>query len=131
MIYQLKIEHLAVSSNSEEDSDNFFVKLLGLKKLRSFVVSSDLMEQFFKVKKEHKVIRYGNEEVSIEVFITDDKSKAIDNFTHMCLVIEDRANLIDTARQMNYEVIKVPRKNSDVFYLFLKDKFGNLYEIKS
>jgi len=126
----LKIEHLAVSSNSEEDSDNFFVKLLGLKKLRSFVVSSDLMEQFFKVKKEHKVIRYGNEEVSVEVFITNDKSKVIDKFTHMCLVIEDRAKLIDTARQMNFEVIKVPRKDSDVFYLFLKDKFGNLYEIK-
>ncbi len=126
----MKIEHLAVSSNSEEDSDNFFIKLLGLKKLRSFVVSSDLMEQFFKVKNENKVIRYGNEGVSVEVFITDDKSKALDKFTHMCLVIEDRAKLIDTARQMNYEVIKVPRKNSDVFYLFLKDKFGNLYEIK-
>ena len=127
----MKIEHFAVSSNSEEDSDKFFIKLLGLKKLRSFVVSSDLMEQFFKVKKEHKVIRYGNEDVSIEVFITDDKSKAIDKFTHMCLVIEDRAKLVDTAKQMNYEVIKVPRRNSDVFYLFLKDKFGNLYEIKS
>ena len=126
----MKIEHLAVSSNSEEDSDNFFIKLLGLKKLRSFVVSSELMEQFFKVKKEQKVIRYGNEEVGIEVFITDDKSKAIDKFTHMCLVIEDRAKLIDMARQMNYEVIKVSRKNSDVFYLFLKDKFNNLYEIK-
>ncbi len=94
------------------------------------MVSSELMENFFKVKKEHKVIRYGNEEISIEIFITDDKSKAIDKFTHMCLVIEDRDKLIDTAKQMNYEVIKVPRKNSDVFYLFLKDKFGNLYEIK-
>ena len=126
----MKIEHLAVSSNSEEDSDNFFIKLLGLKKLRSFVVASDLMERFFKVKKEHKVIRYGNEGVNVEVFITEDKSKAKDKFTHMCLVIEDRAKLVDTARQMNYEVIKVPRKDSDVFYLFLKDKFGNLYEIK-
>ena len=126
----MKIEHLAVSSNSEEDSDNFFTKLLGLKKLRSFVVSSDLMEQFFKVKKEHKVISYGNKGISVEVFITDDKSKAVDKFTHMCLIIEDRAKLLDTARQMNYDVIKVPRKNSEVFYLFLKDKFGNLYEIK-
>jgi len=127
----LKIEHLAVSSNSEEDSDNFFIKLLGLKKLKSFVVSSDLMEQFFRVKKERKVIRYGNDGVNIEVFITDDKSKAIDIFTHMCLIIEDRAKLVETARQMNYEVIKVPRKNSDIFYLFIKDKFKNLYEIKS
>jgi len=89
------------------------------------------MEQFFRVKKERKVIRYGNDGVNIEVFITDDKSKAIDIFTHMCLIIEDRAKLVETARQMNYEVIKVPRKNSDIFYLFIKDKFKNLYEIKS
>ena len=128
---KIELEHIAVASNSEEDSDNFFIKLLGLKKLRAFVVSSDLMEQFFKVKKEHKVITYGKDELSVEVFITEDKSKVLDKFTHMCLGIEDRAKLIDMARQMNYEVIKVPRKNSDVFYLFLKDKFGNLYEIKS
>ncbi|MHA1235390.1 MAG: hypothetical protein ACTSQL_09945 [Promethearchaeota archaeon] len=67
----MKIEHIAVSSNNEEDSDRFFIELLDMKKERAFVVPDDLMEQFL-----------------------------------------------------------VPRKNSDGFYLFLKDHFGNLYEIK-
>jgi hypothetical protein len=126
----LKIEHIAVCSNNEEDSDNFFIKLLDLKKERTFVVSDDLVEQFFGVRKEQKIVRYGSDELSVEVFITDDDSKVIDKFTHICLIIEDREKLIEKAKLNNFKIIKVPRKNNDGFYLFLKDNFGNLYEIK-
>lgn len=126
----MKIDHVAVSSNTEEDSDRFFIELLDMKKERAFVVSDDLMEQFFGVRKEQKIVRYGNDEVSVEAFITNDNNKVIDRFTHICLIIEDREKLIEKAKKLNFEVIKVPRKNSDGFYLFLKDHFGNLYEIK-
>ncbi|MHA1479631.1 MAG: VOC family protein [Promethearchaeota archaeon] len=126
----MKIDHVAVSSNTEEDSDRFFIELLAMKKERAFVVSDDLMEQFFGVRKEQKIVRYGNDEVSVEAFISNDNSKVIDRFTHICLIIEDREKLIEKAKKLNFEVIKVPRKNSDGFYLFLKDHFGNLYEIK-
>jgi hypothetical protein len=128
--FSVKIDHVAVSSNTEEDSDRFFIELLAMKKERAFVVSDDLMEQFFGVRKEQKIVRYGNDEVSVEAFITNDNSKVIDRFTHICLIIEDREKLIEKAKKLNFEVIKVPRKNSDGFYLFLKDHFGNLYEIK-
>jgi len=126
----LKIEHFAVSSNNEEDSDRFFIELLDMKKERAFAVSEDLMEQFFGVRKEQKIVRYGNDDVSVEAFITNNNSKVIDKFTHICLIIEGREKLIEKAKQLNFEVIKVPRKNTDGFYLFLKDHFGNLYEIK-
>lgn len=130
MVITLRIEHIAVSSNTEEDSNKFFTKLLDMKKERDFVVSNELMEQFFGVRKDQRVFRYGNDEVSVEVFITDDNSKILDKFTHICLVIEDREKLIEKAKQLNFKVIKIPRKNSDGFYLFLRDYFGNLYEIK-
>ena len=126
----MKIEHFAVSSNNEEDSDRFFIELLDMKKERAFAVSEDLMEQFFGVRKEQKIVRYGNDDVSVEAFITNDNSKVIDKFTHICLIIEGREKLMEKAKQLNFEVIKVPRKNTDGFYLFLKDHFGNLYEIK-
>ena len=127
----MKINHIAVSSNSEEKADDFFNNLLGLKKVKSFVVSDDLMEQFFKIKREQRIVRYENDVLSVEVFITDDNSQACDRFTHTCLVIEDRVSLIERARKLNIEVIKVPRKDGDNFYLFLKDFYGNLFEIKS
>lgn len=126
----LKIEHIAVSSNSEEEADEFFMNLLELKKERDFVVPEDLMEQFFNIKKAQRIIRYENEDLSVEAFITDDKNQALDRFTHTCLIVEDRIRLIERAKKLNFEVIQVPRKNSDGFYLFLKDSFGNLFEIK-
>ena len=126
----MKIEHIAVSSNSEEMADDFFMNLLELKKVRDFVVSEDLMEQFFNIKKAQRIIRYENEDLSVEVFITDDKNQALDRFTHTCLIVEDRIRLIERAKNLNFEVIQVPRKNNEGFYLFLKDSYGNLFEIK-
>ncbi|MFW9951877.1 MAG: VOC family protein [Candidatus Thorarchaeota archaeon] len=127
----MRIEHFAIASRSEEDSKNFFSELLGLKKVREFTVSAELMEQFFGVKKEHKVIRYQNDKMEVEVFITNDESSVKDILTHICVIVEDKVKLIEKAEPMGYKFIKVPRKDSDDFYLFLKDSFGNLYEIKS
>ncbi|MHA1459604.1 MAG: VOC family protein [Promethearchaeota archaeon] len=126
----MKIEHIAVSSNSVEEADEFFSDLLELKKERDFVVSEDLMEKFFNIKKAQRIIRYENEGLSVEAFITDDKNQALDRFTHTCLIVEDRIRLIERAKKLNFEVIQVPRKNNDGFYLFLKDSYGNLFEIK-
>ncbi len=126
----MKIEHIAVSSNSEEEADRFFINLLELKRERDFVVSEDLMEQFFSIKKAQRIIRYENEDLSVEAFITDDKNQALDKFTHTCLIVEDRIKLIERAKKLHIKVIQVPRKNSEGFYLFIQDSYGNLFEIK-
>jgi len=127
----LKIEHIAVASNSEVESDNFYNNLLKLQKVKSFTVSKELMNKFFGVYKDQQIIRYSNKTVSIEVFITNENDKSIDNFTHTCIIVEDRDKLVDDARIKGYPVIKVPREDSNNYYLFIKDDFGNLFEIKS
>ncbi|MFX0033049.1 MAG: VOC family protein [Candidatus Hodarchaeota archaeon] len=127
----MKIEHIAVASNSEYESDRFFIDLLELKKIRKFAVNENLMEKFFGIRKEQEIIRYSNEEINIEVFILNDNTTAKDIFTHSCLIIEHRNKLISRAKSMGYSVIKVQRENSTNFYLFIKDSFGNLFEIKS
>lgn len=124
------IEHIAVATNSELDSDKFFIELLGLKKTRSFTVSPDLMEKFFGLKKEQHIVRYGNKNLDFEVFITNDSSRARDIFTHSCLIIENRDELVKKASSMGFMVVKVPRKDRNGYYLFIKDSYQNLYEIK-
>ena len=126
----MKIEHIAVASNSIEDSDKFFCELLDLKKTRTFSVSADLMSHFFEENKEYQFARYENENFSVEVIITNDNSKVKDVFTHSCLVVENRDDFLNNALSMGYKTNKVPRKNNDGYYLFIKDSFGNLYEIK-
>jgi catechol 2,3-dioxygenase-like lactoylglutathione lyase family enzyme len=127
----MRIEHIAVASKSEEESRKFFSELLGLQKVRDFIVSADLTTQFFNINKDQKIIRYSNNEMEVEVFITDDESEAKDIFTHSCLLVKNKLDLIEKATLMGYKIIKVARRQSNDFYLFLKDSFGNLYEIKS
>jgi len=126
----MNIEHIALGYNSEEEADRFFIDLLGLKKIRSKSVSADLIQKFFAVDGEHKFIVYGNQDSSFEVFITNDNTRVQDVFTHSCLLIENRDEFLSRASSMGYDFIRVPRKDSDGYYLFIKDGFRNLYEIK-
>ncbi|MFX1420628.1 MAG: VOC family protein [Promethearchaeota archaeon] len=126
----MKIDHIAVGSNSEEESDKFFIELLGLKKIRSKIVSNILMERFFGVKREHKFILYGNKDANFEVFITNGNDKAQDVFTHSCLLIDNRDDLVEKASSLGFGVVKVSRQESDGYYLFITDSYNNLYEIK-
>jgi catechol 2,3-dioxygenase-like lactoylglutathione lyase family enzyme len=126
----MEIEHIAVGYNSEEEADRFFINLLGLKKIRSKSVPEDLMKRFFSVERDCKSVVYGNKDSNFEVFITNDISRAQDVFTHSCLIIENRDDFVDKASSMGYDLVKVPRKENDGYYLFIRDKFRNLYEIK-
>ena len=126
----MKIEHIGLGYNSEEGADKFFLTLLGLKKIRSKSVSSELIKAFFGVKGEYKFVQYEGNEVNFEVFITNDKSSVKDVFTHSCLLVENRDDFLSKSSSMGYDIVKVPRDESNSYYLFIKDKFGNLYEIK-
>lgn len=131
MLINLKLEHIAVASNSEVNSDKFYMNLLKLKKVKSFTVSKDLMTQFFGVNRDQQIVRYSNEKLDIEVFIINENEKSLDTFTHACIIVEERDKLVDDAKNLGFQVIKVPREGSTNYYLFIKDDFGNLFEIKS
>ena len=126
----MKIEHIALASNSELESDNFFIDLLGLEKIRNFTVSNDKMRAFFSVDDAYNFIRYEKDELSVEVIITKKKEKVKDRFTHFCIIVEDGIKLLEKAEAMGYKTIKVPRDKDNGYYLSLKDSFGNLFEIK-
>ncbi|MBD3194179.1 MAG: hypothetical protein GF317_03935 [Candidatus Lokiarchaeota archaeon] len=126
----MKLEHFALSSKSIEDSDEFFGDILGFTKTRDFQVNADLMEQFFGVKKEQQILRYEKDTLSAEIFINKEEPSVKDTFTHICLVVEDRDKLIKNLAEYGYDYVKVTRKDKESYYLFIKDKFGNIYEIK-
>ncbi len=124
------IDHIAIAANSESDSDLFFIQLLGLKKIREKIVSAELMEKFFGVNRKHKFVSYGGETMNFEVFITEDNTKAKDVYTHSCLFIDNRDKFVDKAASLGFTVIRVPRDDGNGYFLFIKDAFQNLYEIK-
>lgn len=125
-----KLEHVAVSANSEQQSDRFFIDLFGLKKTRAFSITAELTRAFFGIERETRIIRYGNDHLDIEVIVTEDDTRSKDLYTHACLVVDDRDAFENRARSMGLDVAHVPKKGSDTYYLFVKDFFGNIYEIK-
>lgn len=126
----MKVNHFAIASNSEEDSDKFFKDLLKLEKVRDFTVPANLMKKFFEVDRDQKIIRYEEGEMAAEVFITEDETKRKDLFTHVCLKVENRDEIVDMGKKLGFKVIQVPRDDKNSYYLFIQDKFGNIYEIK-
>lgn len=126
----MKLNHFALALNSEEESDKFFIELLKLQKTRDFTVPAKLMEKFFEVNRDQKILRYEKENMAAEVFITEDESKRKDLFTHVCLEVNDRDEIVSKGHKLGYKVIKIPRETNDSYYLFIQDGFGNIYEIK-
>ncbi|MGV9198290.1 MAG: VOC family protein [Promethearchaeia archaeon] len=126
---KVDLEHIAVASNSEEESDKFFLKLLGMEKARSFKVAAWLTDKIFGINKEMQAIRYESDYISVEVFVTEKAGASQDIFTHNCLLVDDPDELVTRANKTGFHIKKIPRKGKG-FYYFINDSYKNLYEIK-
>lgn len=62
----------------------------------------------------------------LEIFVTTEQYKQ--GFKHICILIKNREELIEKTAQNSYKCIRIKRKKSDL--IFIKDKGGNLFEIK-
>lgn len=122
-------DHYAVFSASEEESDRFYIELLGMEKKYKFKVTSDLIYKIFGLKEEFEVIRYGKNGLDIEVFITD-KMENKDKIGHLGIRMGNRDVIFNKAKKMGYSVTKIEKSDGKSYNLFIKDSSGNYFEIK-
>lgn len=126
----MNLNHFAVGLNSREDSDKFFIELLGMQEARNFPLKKDLNKAFFNVDKEITIIRYEKNDVAVEAIIDDQVSRTKDLYTHVCIIVDDKEAFYKKATSLGFECIKHPRDDGNGFFLFVKDSTGNIYEIK-
>lgn len=122
------LNHIAVYCSSEEKSDRFYGRLLGLKKANSRMVPVDLIEKIFGIRIELKLINYTDDHVHFEVFVGDVADLNAHKIGHICLEVDDREAFIKACETMGLKVNRIPRNDS--FILFINDDDGNLFEIK-
>ena len=125
---RMLLNHIALFCSSEEESDSFYCRLLGLKKVNSRLLPSTLAEEIFGIRDELQLINYKNDDISIEVFIGNDKYSDASKIGHVCVEVDDREAFIKEYEAMNLTINKILRDES--FLLFIKDFDGNLFEIK-
>ena len=123
----MKLNHVGIANESEENALRFYHGLLGFEKTREFVVSPELSEQLFSVSKEIKVLVFERDSVKIEVFICPECKQHFPDYRHTGLLIDDFQALREKASETG---VFIEGKTSEKTVYFLRDFSGNMIEIK-
>jgi len=124
----MRLNHVALVCGSEQNADVFYKDVLGLIKIKSFVISRDLAHRIFGIEREHRVLVYGNDRFTAEIFLAAQPPRPDTSLEHVCLEVEDREDFVKRCKSMHVEVNRIPK--GDALLTFVKDYDGNLFEIK-
>ncbi|MBU2515632.1 VOC family protein [bacterium] len=124
----MNLNHIALVCSSEAKADRFFLACLNLEKTASKILPAELSEKVFNRKEELKILYYGNDLLSFEVFISSQKDLVENSLGHVCINVQDRDLFIKTCEKEELEILKIPK--GDSLMIFIKDYDGNMYEIK-
>lgn len=124
----MRLNHIALVCSSEQSADDFYKDVIGLRKIKSFVLSNDLALQIFGTDREYLILVYGNDQFTAEVFIDDSSPERDTSLEHVCLEVKEREEFVKRCEAMHLEVNRIPK--GDTLLTFVKDYDGNLFEIK-
>lgn len=122
----MKLEHIALSVSDYKEIEKFYTNILGMKQIKNFVLRKELADNIFDINEEITVFLLQNDELIFEIFITTGYRKKA--FDHICISIKNREKFIDKVLLNGYNVIRIEREIFDL--IFIKDKDGNIFEIK-
>ncbi len=124
----VQFEHAGIISSSEENSDRFFVELMGLEKKVRKPLEAGLAGQLFGYEQEMLLIKYGLDDAFLEIIVHPEAKKWASPIGHACLVLKDREAFVERCLSAGLSVRQVSR--GDWLFVFVADFDGNLYEIK-
>ena len=124
----MKLHHVGLVSSSQERADRFYEGILGLTKIKTSELAEDITEQIFHTPQRCLMIFYGNNGLSVEVFVPEEFPARKAPFEHICLEVKERGAFLKTCQDNGLEVRRIPR--GDTFLAFVADFDGNLFEVK-
>ena len=122
----MKLEHIALSVSDHKEIEKFYKNVLGMKQIKNFVLRKDLAVNIFEINEEITVFLLQKDRVVFEIFITTEYRKQA--FDHVCISIKNREKFINKVLLNGYKVTRIERELFDL--IFIKDKDGNIFEIK-
>ena len=122
----MKLEHIALTIFDIKEVKNFYINILGMTELKTFVLNKIVTQKIFNINKDASVFFLQKDDLFFEIFVSNEKLKK--GFNHICISVKDRENLIEKSEAQNYQSIRIKRDFSDL--IFIKDKSGNIFEIK-
>jgi len=120
-------EHIGITINEENDIQDFYKDLLGLKEIRKFDLYKDLSEKIFGISTPVSVTLLSSNNFFIELFLSKKKQTPV--YNHICISVQNRDNIVKKAKSMGFSVTNIKRESRNEI-LFIKDNSGNIFEIK-
>lgn len=121
----MKPEHIAITVTGSDEIINFYQRILGMEEVRNFVLDKSLSAKIFGVKENLPVYLMQKDDLVLEIFIYKQNQQPVN---HLCISVENREKLTKELQEKGYETIIIQRKQPDL--VFIKDKSGNIFEIK-
>jgi len=118
--------HIGITIKDKAEVENFYKNILGFELIKIFTISAFLSENIFNIEKDIEVALVDNKDFTIELFISKIDNKQ--NYEHICIMVENREQIIKKAQENRYPCIMIEREPFDI--VFIRDKTGNLFEIK-
>jgi len=122
------LEHIGITINEKNDIQAFYKDLLGLEEVQKFDLYKELSEKLFGISNAISVTHLSSEDLFLELFLTDRKQDP--GYNHICISVRNRDSFIKKAESMGLPVTQIKRESKDDL-LFIRDKSGNIFEIKS
>ncbi|MBU0710776.1 VOC family protein [bacterium] len=122
----VKFQHFGLTITDKADIREFYQDILGMEIQKEFTLNGELAEQIFQQDHDIQVVAGTIGNLSVELFLADEKPDSV--WEHICFVSENRPALITACRAKKYPVTVIEREPFDI--VFIKDKSGNLFEIK-
>jgi len=121
----MKLEHVALTISDATEVEYFYQNILGLSKIRDFILKENLARKIFGIDKETKVFLLQKNEMLLELFLMPEQYSR--DFKHICISLKNREEFVEKAAQNAYQYIRIKREKPDL--IFIKDKSGNIFEI--
>lgn len=128
---KMKIAHIAIPSFYPEEDTFFYEKILKLKPKAKYTASENVMNYIFNTPSAVEVVIYEKKGITLEVFHLpkEYREKAYKEVFHICIVVRNREKLVKEVERRGYEVKRLKREGKPDL-IFIKDKSGNLFEVR-
>jgi catechol 2,3-dioxygenase-like lactoylglutathione lyase family enzyme len=120
-----RIQHVALECESQQQADTFFVKVLGIPKVKSTMLPKELCSSIFQFEQSVQMETYDNGKARFEVFLTTEPRKS--SFAHIGIAVENKTDFVTRCQRQGLKPFFIQKEGKQL--LFVRDFSMNLFEV--
>lgn len=124
----MKLNHIALNIQDKKELIDFYQNIFGFYPEYQFDMHLDLAIEIFNLKEQPEVFLYKNDNLVLELFVYSESTTQ--GFSHICLEVADREKIAKKGERAGYSITRMKRSDKPDI-LFIRDKTGNIFELKN